>query len=312
VDLASRGAGPIGATEPSGRHWPWLSTFLIGLVLWIASIVVTAVTGNSNLIPTVVLLGSFLVPITAVIWNFDHEATSQLSIQRVFYGFLVGGVLGVLAASLLEAWLVQDGVFVYLVVGFIEEFAKLLALVVVSRGLLLYTTRDGIALGAAVGFGFAALESSGYAFNALFTQNGVSLSSLVMTEILRGLLAPLGHGLWTAILGGVLFHAAQRHQRLRLSLGVVGAFALVSLLHALWDSMRGIAILITAVLTATPSQIFQIEHGVQPALTAAQVVLFLIIQFGGMIVTSAIGLAVLIGIWRAWARKEPASVLAPQ
>jgi protease PrsW len=29
--------------------------------------------------------------------------------------------------------------------------------------------RDGMVLGAAVGFGFAAFESAGYAFNALFT-----------------------------------------------------------------------------------------------------------------------------------------------
>ncbi len=54
-------------------------------------------------------------------------------------------------------------------------------------------------LGAAVGFGFAAFESAGYAFNALFTASGLSLPNLVETEVLRGVLAPLGHGLWTAI-----------------------------------------------------------------------------------------------------------------
>jgi RsiW-degrading membrane proteinase PrsW (M82 family) len=289
--------------QPARRHWPWLSFFFTGLILWVASIVVTALTGNTNLIPTVVLLGSFLVPITAVVWNFDHEATANLSIERVFYAFVVGGVLGVLAASLLEALLVQDGLFQYMLVGLIEEFAKFIALVLVARGLQQYNTRDGIVLGAAVGFGFAALESAGYAFNSLFTANGVSLGSLVFTEVLRGLLAPLGHGLWTAILGGVLFHAAQRNQRLRITGGVVGAYLLVSVLHGLWDSMRGIAILITALLTATPSQIFQIEHGMQPAVTTFQIVLFLIFQLGGMVVISVIGFAVLLAIWQAWARQ---------
>jgi protease PrsW len=45
-------------------------------------------------------------------------------------------------------------------VGFLEELAKLLALLVVARGMARHTVRDGIVLGAAVGFGFAALESS--------------------------------------------------------------------------------------------------------------------------------------------------------
>jgi Flp pilus assembly protein TadB len=42
----------------------WLRIFLLGLVLWVAAVVVTLVTGNPNLVPTVVLLGSFLVPVT--------------------------------------------------------------------------------------------------------------------------------------------------------------------------------------------------------------------------------------------------------
>jgi protease PrsW len=64
--------------------------------------------------------------------------------------------------------------------------------------------REGIILGAIVGLGFTAPENAGYAFNAMFTVEGLSLRNLVQTEILRGVLTPLGHGVWTAILGGVL------------------------------------------------------------------------------------------------------------
>src|SRR5207244_12611304 len=109
--------------------------------------------------------------------------------------FLVGGVLGVLAASLLEFLLLSDGLLAYLSVGFIEELAKLVALPVVARGIARHTVRDGIVLGAAVGFGFAALESSGYAFNAVLVREGavvrLLLGSLVMPELLRGVLAPI-------------------------------------------------------------------------------------------------------------------------
>src|SRR6266536_2336130 len=75
--------------------------------------------------------------------------------------------------------------------------------------------RDGIVFGAAVGFGFAALETAGYAFNAMFTMQGLSLESLVQTEILRGVLTPVGYGSWTAIVGGALFAAAASRGRLR-------------------------------------------------------------------------------------------------
>jgi RsiW-degrading membrane proteinase PrsW (M82 family) len=55
-------------------------------------------------------------------------------------------------------------------------------------------------LGTTVGFGFAALESSGYALAAMIVREDhtltLSLGSLIFTELLRGLLAPAGHGLW--------------------------------------------------------------------------------------------------------------------
>ena len=101
-------------------------------------------------------------------------------------------------------------------VGLIEEAVKLAALWLLARRLPRYTMRDGIVLGATVGFGFAAFESAGYAFNALFTDSGLSLINVVETEVLRGILTPVGHGLWTAILGGALFGAAARRGRLRL------------------------------------------------------------------------------------------------
>jgi hypothetical protein len=78
---------------------------------------------------------------------------------------------------------------------------------VVAVRLPRYTVRDGITLGATVGLSFAVLESAGYAFTALFTMQGLSLQSLVETSVLRGA-PPVGHGLWTAVVGGVLFGAA--------------------------------------------------------------------------------------------------------
>jgi protease PrsW len=302
MEVDPRSLQAIAGQPARSRRWRWLIVFLVGLALWIASILVTAITRNSNLIPTDVLLGSFLVPVTAVIWNFDHDVDSVLTGQRIFVTFVVGGVLGVLAASVLESPLSQNSLLTYFAVGFIEEAVKFAALLGAAAGLRRYTTRDGIVLGATVGFGFAALESAGYSFNALFTVHGLSLAGLVGTEALRGLLAPLGHGLWTAIVGGALFHASGRANRLRVTGGVIGAYLLVSILHSLWDSMRGIALILTALLTLAAGQSIGMQSGA-PAASDQQVVLFNLINFGGIVVVSAIGLASLFMISRRWARR---------
>jgi RsiW-degrading membrane proteinase PrsW (M82 family) len=224
-----------------GQSWAprWWAVFLIGLALWIAAVGSVFVTGDIIVLPTVFLLGSFLVPVTAVVWYLDHDPNPSLSPQRIVSAFLIAGVLGLLAAAFLEYWLVYGpGLRGNLKVGLIEEFVKGAAIVVLALGLRSYTTRAGMVLGATVGFGFAALESSGYALASLFVVQSqhltLSLSSVVFTELARGVLAPFGHGLWSAILGGVIFHAA-RKGHLRLTWSVVVTYLGVSLLHGAFD-----------------------------------------------------------------------------
>jgi len=163
-------AGSTVRRPPTGPSW--VRIFVVGLVLWSATALVTFATENSNLIPTLVLLGSFLIPVTFVAYAFGR-ADEVITAQRIFSAFVYGGLLGVLGASVLEsAFLRQPSVLVYVGVGLIEEGVKLAALWLLARRLPRYTMRDGMVLGAAVGFGFAAFESAGYAFNALFTRSG--------------------------------------------------------------------------------------------------------------------------------------------
>jgi len=227
--------------ELKAQSWAprWWAVLMIGLALWIAAVGSVFLTGDIIVLPTVLLLGSFLVPATAVVWYLDHDPSPALSPRRIMTAFLIAGVLGIVAASLLEFWLVYGpGLRGNLKVGLIEEFVKGASIVLLALGLRSYTTRDGMVLGAAVGFGFAALESTGYALASLFVVQGqhltLSLSSVVFTELVRGVLAPFGHGLWSAILGGVIFHAA-RKGHLRPSWSVLVAYLGVSLLHGAFD-----------------------------------------------------------------------------
>jgi protease PrsW len=283
----------------------WARIFAGGLLLWAATVLVTFVTHNSNLIPTIILLGSFLVPVAFVSYAFGR-ADQVLSAQRIFTAFVYGGVLGILGASVLEAaFLGQPSVPTYLNVGLIEEAVKLAALWLVAWRLPRYTMRDGIVLGAAVGLGFAAFESAGYAFNALFTSSGLSLADLVETEVLRGILAPVGHGLWTAILGGVLFAAAARHGRLRLTGALLGWYVVVALLHGLWDAAQPIAVWLTLLLTGSPVQLLLIQLGHAPAVTPAQVHLFSAITWAVQGLVALVGLLLLRGRWRRATAADP-------
>jgi RsiW-degrading membrane proteinase PrsW (M82 family) len=204
------------------------------------------------------------------LWAFTKRHSGEVTSELLFSTFVTGGVLGVLAASLLETYLLHPNPLFFLGVGLIEEAAKLAALAFLCRRLQHKYAIDGVILGATVGFGFAAFESAGYAFTALFTERGLSLMTLVETELLRGVLTPVGHGLWTAIIGGVLFSASGR-QHFALTGRLLVTYLGVAVLHALWDGWQSIAQVIT--------DIARDPH------------LFTLLSWGGLVGVSLVGIA---------------------
>ena len=296
------------------HHLPaWARVLPIGLGLWVATVLITFATGNPNLVPTIILLGSFLIPVTFVVYAFGH-ADEVLTAQRIFTAFICGGVLGVLGATILEvALLKQPSGFSFLGVGLIEEAVKLAALWLLARRLPRYTARDGMVLGAAVGFGFAALESAGYAFTALFGSNGLSLLNVVETEVLRGILTPFGHGLWTAILGGALFATAARSRRgrPRLRASLVGWYLLMALLHALWDAANSIAFWLTLLLTGTPTQWTLIGQGDAPRVTQGQEHLYTGANWALLVLDALVGVVILALRWHKATAVPPMQMPPP-
>jgi RsiW-degrading membrane proteinase PrsW (M82 family) len=78
----------------------------------------------------------------------------------------------------------------------IEEPAKILILVLVLGKFVRYKwILNGLLLGAAVGAGFGAFESAGYAFESGLAYD---FNTMVDNIIVRGLLAPFMHVVWTA------------------------------------------------------------------------------------------------------------------
>jgi protease PrsW len=297
---------PVTTVQPHRHGW-WWKALLTGLALWGITVWVTAVTLNSNLIPTLILLGSFLVPFCVVLFILER-ITGNVTTLQVILAFVVGGICGVLGASLLEANLPAN-VFTYVGVGFIEEFIKGVILVVIGWKVVPKTARQGALLGAAVGAGFAAFESAGYAFNAVITAQGFDLGTMLQTEALRAILTPVGHVLWTAILGAALFAAARGHTRYRFRLGIIWAFVVVALLHALWDSMSGITSLLALLLTGTTIADLRfgfIPAGSQQAAASVGSVLYV----AGVALTAILGIVILWLILRHHAKAARAAVAA--
>ena len=284
------------AAVRTGRR-TWLHILVTGLVLWAACVAVIVVTRNINLVPTLILLGSFVVPVSYVAWAFGHWADEHVTTALIVRAFVVGGLLGVLGASVLETYLLHPSYLMFFGVGLIEEGVKGAALIFVARRLPRLHARDGVVLGAAVGAGFAAFETMGYAFTAMLTLHGLSVRALVETELLRGVLAPFGHGLWTAILGGVLFGAA-REGVFRYTRAVIGTYLWVSVLHGLWDSAQQVAVVITYLLTGTTWQLHLLTVGYLARPTATQVHLFTVMSTLILIVVALLGVLSLFLIWR--------------
>ncbi len=228
------------------RPVPWWHVLLVGLALYVAGIFVLAATHNIKLFPAVTIVGAFLVPVTYVVYIYQHRMLTTLAISTIAFCFFYGGMLGAYTAALVEPLLVHRhltlaGAFR---VGLIEEAAKIIGVFVIAYNRRHTSELNGLILGAAAGMGFAALESLGYAFSAFLQSHG-DLSFTVVVTLIRAILAPFGHGTWTAILAAVLFRESSPG-RFHLDMRVLTAYLAVAALHGLWDGLPGALSLVMA------------------------------------------------------------------
>jgi RsiW-degrading membrane proteinase PrsW (M82 family) len=221
------------------KRYKWWKLLIIGLIIYVVGLIVLVLTQNTNLFPAIVMLGNFLIPVIYVAFLYQKRTLSNVSMPMTTAGFFYGGFVGVFAAAILEPIFIQNIDFsTAIFVGLIEEFAKILGVLVIFRNRDHDLSLDGLIIGAAAGMGFAALESSGYAFTT-FLNSGGSLSSTVYITLLRGVLSPLGHGTWTAILAAILLRESAP-RKFRLNLRVIGAYVIVVVLHGLWNGIPSV------------------------------------------------------------------------
>lgn len=159
--------------------------------------------------------------------------------------FVWGGVVAVAIALALETWIanqfgVSDEVMASVVAPAVEEPAKCLFLVIVFLrarrvidGLL-----DGLVYAGLVGIGFAFVENIGYYAASYLGSPDIALAGAegaTTTFVVRGLVSPFAHPLFTSAFGIAVGLAVTRRSRWAKAAlwigGLVGSIAL----HALWN-----------------------------------------------------------------------------
>jgi len=230
--------GAPAAYVPSGlRRHAWLLVLTLGAALFLVVERTMVSTDNPNYVPTAILLGAAVVPAAFLAFVNGRDLPYRVPFGVVGGTAFFGGVLGTVVAGRLEYATMRDlGGLPMLGVGVIEEASKLIA----PALLLLFLRRrlgraDGLLLGVACGAGFAALETTGYAFVTMVHSGDVT--DTVDLLVLRGVLSPAGHMAWTGISAAALYAAGASGWQLRKVLQFVPAFAAAVVLHALWDGL---------------------------------------------------------------------------
>lgn len=250
--------------------WVFFRMLFCLILLYIAFLLLYGLFDNFKFIPAQFFVGAFAVPISVLCLFFELNILRNVSVYRVARFVFVGGVLSLFYSMLMYLFHLEESTIFW--AGPIEEFGKLLAMIVVAEGsgklksssilgvlglpfdLLIGKgvasgkqykwILNGLLFGASVGVGFAVFETMGYAFEAFFAVLSVGGSfndavSIMQQNIFnRGVLSPFCHVVWSAICGGALWSVrndGEWHWHRLLHLRLLAFVVVASFLHGLWD-----------------------------------------------------------------------------
>lgn len=223
------------------RRLAWLWVLVAGAAAYLLVLRTLVATENLNFVPSLILLGSVVVPASVLVFAASGGRRVLVPAGLIALVAVLGGVVGTVAAGTLEYdALHRLGALPMLMVGLIEESAKLIVPLLV---LLLGRHRSpsaGVIVGVASGMGFATLETMGYGFTALLRSG--SLAAVQDTLLLRALLSPAGHVAWTGLTAAALWGLLAPGHRGRAVARLVGVFVAAVLLHAAWDGFNSVVV----------------------------------------------------------------------
>ncbi len=224
------------------KPWLFVKIFALAAVAYFGLVFVYQTFNNDLMLPGLLVMGSFVMPFSLLIFFFEVNVLRNVPLYQILKMLFLGGILSVLLALVLfqiTKWGGGDGMtwFKAIGVGLIEEAGKAGALLLIVNKLKYRWTLNGMLFGAAVGAGFAAFESAGYAFMSGMNNGDAAMLHSITT---RGILCVCGgHVLWCALTGGALWRVRGEKKfdwEMLKDIRFLRVFGLAAAMHAIWDS----------------------------------------------------------------------------
>ena len=213
--LLTKGIGScIPAPNRMLTEWqkPWLfaRVLLAGLVLSALIGVSCVIFPGYGMLVMLCLLPAFVVPLSVMLFYWEMNIPGNISIYEALLLTLLGGCLSLTVTGIVRMAFPGISEIAFLAGPLPEELAKCLIVTLFLCRKKYNYGLQGILIGGAVGVGFSAMESAGYALQIfdLGIQNAMGSNVIIrsMVDILvqRGILAIGGHVVWAALYGGAL------------------------------------------------------------------------------------------------------------
>jgi RsiW-degrading membrane proteinase PrsW (M82 family) len=223
------------------RPWLFARMLLAALLAYGLFEIGWRVFGNAKFLPGSMVIGSFVMPAAVLVLFYELNVPRNVSLLLVMRLLVLGGALSlVVSLVLFRVGADLTSLLGASAAGFVEETGKLAAVVFATRRLspVRYRyTLNGLLFGAAVGAGFSAFESAGYAFEYLLKSK--SAETMAEVVLVRGMLSPFGHPLWTAITAAALWRikgARNIDSTMFAHASFVRLFVFSALCHVTWNS----------------------------------------------------------------------------
>ena len=222
--------------------WLFVRLMLLTVLSYILINHLTPVIGVRYVFFPVLVVGVIGFPLVSLLFFWEVNILKNISVLTLAGIMVVGGFVSVIVTFLMSS---VTGPYAPYWAGPVEESTKLLTMVIFSFRKKYRFKLNGLLIGAAVGTGFAFIETGGYVLRFVRDMHSVMIT--------RSLLSPFMHIPWSAMVGFALWRAIPvsgfsfsgffNKKFMSLFLLAIG-------MHMFWNSPLNIADTIVALLLA--------------------------------------------------------------
>ena len=145
------------------KPWVFFKTFTFSVLVYVCFVFAVEEFHNPKLLPGLIMTGTFLIPVSLLIFFFEMNVLRNVSLYQVVKLVMLGGIMSLILSLFLFQWTDLGTWLGAMSAGIVEEIGKAAALLLVINKTKYRWTLNGLLFGAAVGTGFSAFESAGYA-----------------------------------------------------------------------------------------------------------------------------------------------------